>query len=96
MSIHTDTTAHTSGRSLTLQEAWRGNAPLPVAEGSKLKVFSTTNFEWVSSATTQVLGGAGYLRGNRVETVYREVKVIAIGGGSEEIMRDLAARQMGV
>jgi len=44
----------------------------------------------------QIFGGAGYLRGNRIENVYREVKVIAIGGGSEEIMRDLAVRQMGL
>ena len=44
----------------------------------------------------QVLGGAGYLRGSPVERVYREVKVMAIGGGSEEIMRDLAANQMGL
>jgi acyl-CoA dehydrogenase len=44
----------------------------------------------------QVLGGAGYVRGNRIERIYREVKVMAIGGGSEEILRDLAARQMGL
>ena len=31
-----------------------------------------------------------------VEQIYREVKVMAIGGGSEEIMRDLAVRQMGL
>ena len=35
----------------------------------------------------QVLGGAGHLRGHPVERIYREVKVMAIGGGSEEIMR---------
>ena len=35
----------------------------------------------------------GYMRGNRVERIYREVRVNAIGGGSEEIMRDLATRQ---
>jgi len=28
------------------------------------------------------------------ERLYREVRVQAIGGGSEEIMTDLAARQM--
>jgi acyl-CoA dehydrogenase len=44
----------------------------------------------------QIIGGAAYLRGNRVERIYREVKVNAIGGGSEEIMRDLAVRQMGL
>ena len=43
----------------------------------------------------QIIGCAGYLRGNSVERVYREVKVMAIGGGSEEIMRDLAVRQIG-
>ena len=38
----------------------------------------------------------GFMRGNRVERIYREVRVNAIGGGSEEIMRDLAARQYGL
>ena len=30
------------------------------------------------------------------ERIYREVKVMMIGGGSEEIMKDLAARQLGI
>jgi acyl-CoA dehydrogenase len=38
----------------------------------------------------------GYLRGCAIERIYREVKVMAIGGGSEEIMRDLAVKQMGL
>jgi alkylation response protein AidB-like acyl-CoA dehydrogenase len=40
-------------------------------------------------------GGNSYLRsgpGCRIERIYREVRVIAIGGGSEEIMMDLAVR----
>ena len=68
----------------------------PVAEISKAKVFATKALEFCASEAMQILGGAGYLRGNRVERIYREVKVMAIGGGSEEIMRDLAARQMGL
>ena len=48
-----------------------------------------------ASEAMQVLGGAGYLRGYPVERVYREVKVMAIGGSSEEVLRDLAVRQMG-
>jgi acyl-CoA dehydrogenase len=52
--------------------------------------------EFCAREAMQVLGGAGYLRGNRVERIYREVRVNAIGGGSEEIMRDLAARQYGL
>jgi len=44
----------------------------------------------------QILGGAGFMRGCRVERIYREVRVMAIGGGSEEIMLDLASRQSGL
>ena len=68
----------------------------PVAELSKGKFFATKALEFVASEAMQILGGAGYLRGNRVESIYRDVKVMAIGGGSEEIMRDLAVRQMGL
>ena len=70
--------------------------PMPVAEICKCKVFTSKALEFCASEAMQVLGGAGYLRGNPVERVYREVKVMAIGGGSEEIMRDLAVRQMGL
>ena len=63
---------------------------------TKAKFFATKQLEWCASEAMQILGGAGYLRGNPVERIYREVKVMAIGGGSEEIMRDLAVRQMGL
>lgn len=68
----------------------------PVAEISKGKFFATKALEFCASEAMQILGGAGYLRGNPVERIYREVKVMAIGGGSEEIMRDLAVKQMGL
>lgn len=67
----------------------------PVAEISKAKFSASKALEYCASEAMQILGGAGYLRGHPVERIYREVKVQAIGGGSEEIMRDLAARQMG-
>jgi acyl-CoA dehydrogenase len=69
---------------------------MPVAEISKLKFFCSTNLEWIASEAMQIFGGAGYLRGNAVERIYREVKVQAIGGGSQEIMRDLTVKQMGL
>ncbi len=61
-----------------------------------LKVQASQTMEFCAREAMQILGGAGYLRGNRVERIYREVRVNAIGGGSEEIMRDLATRQMGL
>ena len=79
------------------QICWSVNSgDMPVAEICKAQFFTTKALEFCASEAMQVLGGAGYLRGHPVERIYREVKVMAIGGGSEEIMRDLAVRQMGL
>jgi len=67
---------------------------VPVAELSLLKVQATETMEYCAREAVQVFGGMGFMRGNKVERIYREVRVYAIGGGSEEIMRDLAARQL--
>jgi len=76
--------------------AWRvGQKHMPIAEVCMLKNLATTTLEWVANEAMQVLGGAGYLRGARVERIYRETKVLTIGGGSLEIMKDLAGRQLG-
>jgi acyl-CoA dehydrogenase len=37
----------------------------------------------------------GFMLGTKVGCIYREVKVDAIGGGAEELMKALTARQLG-
>ena len=77
--------------------AWRVHqGDRPVAEICMLKNLATTTLEYVANEAMQIFGGAGYLRGSKVERIYRETKVMTIGGGSLEIMKDLAARQMGL
>ena len=77
--------------------AWRiQNGEQPIAEIALLKVQATETMEYCAREAMQIMGGTGYMRGSRVERIYREVRVNAIGGGSEEVMRDLAARQMGI
>jgi len=77
--------------------AWRvQNGETPAADLALLKVQATQTMEFCAREAMQILGGSGYMRGGRVERIYREVRVNAIGGGSEEIMRDLAARQLGL
>jgi acyl-CoA dehydrogenase len=68
----------------------------PIAEICMLKNQATQTMAFCASEAVQIFGGAGYLRGAKVERIYREVKVNAIGGGTEEIMKDLASRQMGL
>lgn len=65
------------------------------AEIALLKVQATRMFESVLREAAQVLGGASFVRGTLTERIYREVRVVAIGGGSEEILLDLAGRQLG-
>jgi acyl-CoA dehydrogenase len=77
--------------------AWRlGQGENPVAEICMLKNQATQTMAFCASEAVQIFGGAGFMRGVKVERIYREVKVNAIGGGSEEIMKDLASRQMGL
>ncbi|MDE2628707.1 MAG: acyl-CoA dehydrogenase family protein [Burkholderiales bacterium] len=67
-----------------------------VAELCLLKNHATQTLQWCADAAVQILGGMGYMRGTRCERIYREVKVMMIGGGAEEIMKELAARQLGI
>ena len=68
----------------------------PVAEICMLKNFTTQAMQFCADQAVQIMGGMGFVRGSRVERIYRDVKVMMIGGGAEEIMKDLAARQMGL
>ena len=66
-----------------------------IAQLCMTKNFATRTMQFCADEAVQTLGGAGFIRGTRSERVYREVKVMTIGGGAEEIMKDLAARQLG-
>ena len=73
-----------------------GQGESPVAEICMMKNQATQTMAFCASEAVQIFGGAGFMRGVKVERIYREVKVNAIGGGTEEIMKDLASRQMGL
>lgn len=77
--------------------AWRlEQGENPVAEICMMKNQATQTMAFCASEAVQIFGGAGFMRGIKAERIYREVKVNAIGGGTEEIMKDLASRQMGL
>ena len=76
-------------------DAGQGDAEW-VAELCLLKNHSTQAMQFCADQAVQILGGMGYMRGTKSERIYREVKVMMIGGGAEEIMKELAARQLGL
>jgi acyl-CoA dehydrogenase len=67
-----------------------------VAELCLAKNHATQTMQFCADQAVQILGAMGFMRGTRSERIYREVKVMMIGGGTEEIMKELAARQLGV
>lgn len=68
----------------------------PVAQIAMAKNYAARSMQFCADAAVQILGGTGFMRGTRVERIYRDVKVMMIGGGAEEVMKDLAARQLGI
>jgi len=73
-----------------------GDAAQLVARICMAKVLATQAMQFCADQSIQILGGMGFMRGTRSERIYREVKVMMIGGGSEEILKDLASRQLGI
>jgi acyl-CoA dehydrogenase len=67
-----------------------------IAEVCMLKNHATQALQFCADQAVQILGGMGYMRGSASERIYREVKVVMIGGGAEEIMKELASRQLGI
>ena len=67
-----------------------------VADICLLKNHCTSQMEFVATNAVQLLGGMGYMTGTKSERIFRETKVQQIGGGSTEVMKDLAAKQLGI
>jgi len=88
-----------AARALLYDTAWKllqaPREPAYIAQLAMLKNAATDAMQYCADGAVQVLGGAGFVRGTRAERIYREAKVMQIGGGSTEIMKDLAARQLG-
>ncbi|KAH7265702.1 uncharacterized protein BKA55DRAFT_686170 [Fusarium redolens] len=61
-----------------------------------LKMQAAHNLETISREAQQIFGGLSYSRvgaGGRVEQISRDVRVLVVSGGSEEILQDMIAKQ---
>jgi acyl-CoA dehydrogenase len=67
-----------------------------VSQVCLLKNHATQTMQFCADQGVQLLGAMGFMRGTACERIYREVKVMMIGGGAEEIMKELASRQLGL
>ncbi len=68
---------------------------LVVAEACLAKQTAVDCAAYVCDRAVQLFGGAGYMHGTEVERHYRDARILPIGGGADEVLRDLTAKLMG-
>ena len=66
----------------------------PIKQVAMAKNFSVDVCENVTREAVQIFGGMGYMRESVVERLYRDAKILSIGGGTTEIMKELIAKQI--
>ncbi|MFO7560058.1 MAG: acyl-CoA dehydrogenase family protein [Desulfobacterales bacterium] len=65
-----------------------------VKEISMAKNFACDVSDKVTYDAVQLFGGYGYMRGYLVERLYRDNRILSIGGGTTEIMKEIISRLM--
>lgn len=67
-----------------------------IKEMSMAKNFATSVSDRITYDAVQIFGGMGYMRESVVERLYRDNRILAIGGGTYEIMNEVIAKQLGL
>jgi acyl-CoA dehydrogenase len=65
-----------------------------VTEVSMAKIFSTEMCDKVCSQAVQIFGGYGYMREYPVERLYRDSRILSLGGGTTEIMKEIISKRI--
>jgi alkylation response protein AidB-like acyl-CoA dehydrogenase len=68
----------------------------PVREISQAKLLASQNVVWVADQAIQILGGHGYMREFPVERAWRDSRLSRIGAGTDEIMKEIIAKNYGL
>jgi acyl-CoA dehydrogenase len=67
-----------------------------IRDVSMAKNFCTRVSDHVTHEAVQMFGGMGYMRESLVERLYRDNRILSIGGGTYEVMNEVIARQIGL
>lgn len=67
-----------------------------IKEISMAKNFATDTADRITTDAVQMLGGMGYMRESLVERLYRDNRILSIGGGTREVMNEIISKQMGL
>jgi len=67
-----------------------------VKEISMVKLFTAEMAQKVAYDCVQLHGGYGYMREYPIERFFRDIRLMTIGGGTSEIMKEVIAKQMAI
>ena len=85
------------GRALTYHALRRYVAGEDViADVTKAKLYTQRACVEVADECVQILGGYGYMREYGVERALRDARLGPIGGGTDEVMKEILGRQLGL
>ncbi|CAB1075064.1 Acyl-CoA dehydrogenase [Olavius algarvensis Delta 1 endosymbiont] len=65
-----------------------------IKEISMAKNFACSVSDKVTYDAVQIFGGYGFMRGYAVERLYRDNRVLSIGGGTTEIMKEIISKHL--
>ena len=86
-----------AARQMIYDAAWKfGNGAYPVKEISMAKLYGGIVASRVANEAMQIFGGAAYTMDLPVQRAWRDSRLIRIGGGTDEVMREVISKLMGL
>jgi citronellyl-CoA dehydrogenase len=73
-----------------------GDGEYPVKEISMAKLVSGQVAHEIADTAMQIWGGAGYMADNPVQRAWRDTRLIRIGAGTDEIMKEVIGKAYGL
>ena len=86
-----------AARELVYDAVWKVNkGEYPVREISMAKLYTGVVGNKITNQAMQIFGGASYLMDLPIQRAWRDSRVMRIGGGADEIMREIISKMRGL
>jgi crotonobetainyl-CoA dehydrogenase len=84
-----------NARNYMYKMAWMMDQGIPVRyEHAMCKLYGCQSAFEVADDAMQLMGGMGYMMAHRVQRLWRDIRVMRIGGGTDEIMYNIVGPQL--
>jgi alkylation response protein AidB-like acyl-CoA dehydrogenase len=86
-----------AARELVYDAVWKFNkGEYPVKEITMAKLYTGIVINKITNQAMQIFGGAAYLMDVPIQRAWRDSRLIRIGGGADEVMREIISKMRGL